>query len=111
MPDSYSVRARVGRRVALTVLWTIVFILGLAIGLLILVPGLADLVQQASASTLEAKSLAAAVSVAMVLVGLWGISASHRNLRHSVDLIAEVDRARKETIQLESTRYMQKGEK
>ena len=45
----------------------------------------------------------------MILLGLWGISGSHRNLKHSVDLIAEVDRARKETIQLETTRYLSKG--
>ena len=42
------------------------------------------------------------------MLGLWGISANNRNLKHAVDLIAQVDRARKETIQLESTRYMQK---
>ncbi len=109
MRSAVSTQAHVGRRVALVVFWTIIFVVGLAIGLLISVQGLADLVQRASASTLESRTLYVAVAVAMVLLGLWGISASHKELRHSVDLIAEVDRARTETIQLEATRYLPKG--
>lgn len=109
MPNSFSAKAHVGRRVAMTVLWTIVLVVGLALGLLVGLPGLADLVQKASASTTEARTLVVAVAVAMVLSGFWGIGASHRNLRHSVDLIAEVDRARTETIALESTRYLQRS--
>src|SRR3990170_2862032 len=101
-------QAHVGRRVAMTVLWTIVAVVGLAIGLLVGVPDLASLVQRASVSTTEVRTLAVAVAVAMVLSGMWGIAASHRNLRHSVDLIAEVDRARTETIRLESSRYLQR---
>jgi len=108
MPERFSSQTRVGRRVALTVFWTVVLVVGVALALLVGLPGLADLVQRASASTTEAKTLVVAVAVAMVLSGLWGIGASHRNLRHSVDLIAEVDRARTETIALESTRYMQR---
>jgi len=108
MPGSFSEQARVGRRVAMSVLWTVILVVGVALGLLVGVPGLADLVQRASASTTEARTLVVAVAVAMILSGLWGIAASHRNLRHSVDLIAEVDRARTETIALESTRYMQR---
>lgn len=107
MPSSFSIQARVGRRVALSVLWTVVFVVGVALGLLVGVPGLADMVQRASASTTGAP-LAVAVAVAMMLSGLWGIAASYRNLRHSVDLIAEVDRARTETIALDSTRYVQR---
>lgn len=109
MKSTLSGQAHVGRRVALVVFWTVVFVVGLAIGLLISLPDLASLVQRASASTSESRILYVAVAVAMVLLGLWGISASHKELRHSVDLIAEVDRARTETIQLESTRYMPKG--
>ena len=105
----FSSQAHVGRRVAMTVFWTIIFVVGLALGLLVGVQGLAALVQQASVSTTEARTLVVAVAVAMVLSGLWGIAASHRNLKHSVDLIAEVDRARTETIRLESTRYMQRS--
>lgn len=108
MGSSASSQAHVGRRILLTVLWTVIFVVGLAIAVLLLVPDLANLVQQASASTVP-KTILVAVSVALVLIGLWGISASHRNLRHAVDLIAEVDRARKETIQLETTRYLSKG--
>jgi len=108
MPGSFSEQARVGRRVAMSVLWTVILVVGVALGLLVGVPGLADLVQRASASTTEARTLVVAVAVAMILSGLWGIAASHRNLRHSVDLIAEVDRARTETIALESTRYLQR---
>jgi hypothetical protein len=99
----------VGRRILLTVLWTVVFVVGLALAVLILVPDLASLVQEASISTLESRTILVAISVALVLIGLWGISSSHRNLRHAVDLISEVDRARKETIQLETTRYLTKG--
>jgi len=93
----------------LTVLWTIVFVVGLGIAVLISVPDLANLIQQASVSTIVSRTLLVAVSVTLVIIGLWGISSSHRNLRHAVDLIAEVDRARKETIQLETTRYLSKG--
>ncbi len=92
----------------MSVLWTVIFVVGVALALLVGVPGLADLVQRASVSTTEARTLVVAVAVAMILSGLWGIAASHRNLRHSVDLIAEVDRARTETIALESTRYLQR---
>jgi len=108
MSSSYSAQAHVGRRVALTVFWTIVFITGLTIGLLVTVPNIGDAIQVAS-STVASKTFALSVGVAMVLLGLWGIVGSHRNLRHSVELISEVDRARMDTIQLESTRYMQKG--
>ncbi len=107
MPVSFSSQMRVGQRLALTVFWTVIFVLGLGLGLLVGLSGLADLVQRASASTTEARTLVVAISVAMTLSGLWGIAASHRNLKHSVDLIAEVDRARTETIALESTRYAQ----
>lgn len=107
MPTPYSRQAHVGLRVSLTVVWTIVLIVGLAIGLLVSVPGLAEATQRAMTSTIESTSVSLAVAVGLVLLGLWGIASSHRNLSHSVDIIAEVDRARKETIQLESTRYMQ----
>jgi len=109
MPGALSSQARVGRRVAMTVLWTVIFVVGLALSLLVGVPSLADLVQRASASTTESRTLVVAIAVAMVLSGFWGIAASHRNLKHSLDLIAEVDRARTETIALESTRYMQRS--
>jgi uncharacterized membrane-anchored protein len=109
MGASFSSQARVGRRILLTVLWTIVFVVGLGIAVLISVPDLASLIEQASVSTAVSRTLLVAASVALVLIGLWGISSSHRNLRHAVNLIAEVDRARKETIQLETTRYMSKG--
>lgn len=92
----------------MAVLWTIVFVVGVGLALLVGVPGLAGLVQQASVSTTGARTLVVAIAVAMVLSGFWGIAASHRNLKHSVDLIAEVDRARSETIALETSRYMQR---
>ena len=107
MTDSYSERAHVGFRVGLTVLWTLALIAGISVGVLVLVPGVGDALQAVLTSTMEATGVFLAISVALVLLGLWGISSCYRNLRHSVDLIAEVDRARKETIQLESTRYMQ----
>ncbi len=109
MNDTPSSEAHVGRRILLTVLWTVLFVVGLAIAVLILVPDLSSLVQRASISSVESRTILVAISVALVLIGLWGISSSHRNLRHAVDLISEVDRARKETIQLETTRYMSKG--
>lgn len=91
-----------------TVLWTIIFVVGLGIGVLISVPGLADLIRRASAYSVALQTVLVASSVALVLIGLWGISSNHRSLKHAVDLVAEVDRARTETIQLESTRYMTK---
>lgn len=104
-----AVRPKVGSRVTLIVLWTVVLLLGLGIGLLVGVQGLAQAVQSAATATAAASTIAVGVAVALVLLGLWGIAGSYRNLRHAVDLIAEVDRARTETIQLESTRYMSKG--
>ncbi len=108
MSASASSQAHVGRRVAQIVFWTIVFIVGVGLGLLLVVPAIADALKNASASALTS-TLAYVASVALILLGLWGISSSPRNLRHAVDLITEVDRARKETIQLETTRYLSKG--
>jgi len=82
-------------------------IVGVTIGLLVLVPGIQDSIRRAS-DAVAGGAFALSVAVALILLGLWGISANNRNLKHAVDLIAQVDRARKETIQLESTRYMQK---
>lgn len=109
MSDSASNQAHVGRRVAQVVVWSIIFVVGVALGILILFgSSLAEALKNASASALTS-TVAYVVSVVMILLGLWGISGSHRNLKHSVNLIAEVDRARKETIQLETTRYLSKG--
>lgn len=99
--------ARVGLRVGFIAFWTIVFVGGLTVAVLLAAPGAASAIQGALTATLASTGIAAAIAVGMILLGLWGIASSHRNLKHSVDLIAEVDRARKETIQLESTRYMQ----
>lgn len=104
--SSPSSEARVGRSVVLTVLWTILLILGLTIGILALVPGVQDAIRRASGAV-AGGAFAPSIAVGLVLIGLWGIAANNRNLKHAVDLIAEVDRARKETIQLESTRIMQ----
>ena len=107
MAAPLSTQARVGRRIVLTVLWTMLLIVGVTIGLLVLVPGIQDSIQRASGAV-AGGAFALSIAVALIMLGLWGISASNRNLKHAVDLIAQVDRARKETIQLESTRYMQK---
>src|SRR2546425_1981005 len=107
MASSLSTQARVGRRIVLTVLWTMLLIVGVTIGLLVLVPGIQDSIQRASGAV-AGGAFALSIAVALIILGLWGISANNRNLKHAVDLIAQVDRARKETIQLESTRYMQK---
>ncbi len=101
-----SARPRVGLRVMMVVLWTAVFLVGVAIALLASVGGLADSIARFSALTIEWKTAAVAAAVAMVLSGLWGISGAYRNLKHSVTLISEVDRARKETIALDNIRYM-----
>jgi|GEM_PF-2905006 len=106
MPPS-SARAKVALRVGLIVFWTIVFIAGVTVAVLLLAPGFAQSVQSALTATLASTGFAAALAVGMVFAGLWGIAASHRNLKHAVELIAEVDRARKETIQLDSIRYVE----
>jgi hypothetical protein len=102
-----STQARVGRRIILTSFWTMLLIVGVTIGVLVFVPGIQDAIQRASGAV-AGGAFAPSIAVALVLLGLWGITATNRNLKHSVDLIAEADRARKETIQLESTRYLQK---
>src|SRR6058998_1067988 len=86
MATPLSTQARVGRRIILTVLWTMLLIVGFTIGLLVLVPGIQESIQRVSGA---------------VAGGAFALSIA-------VALIAQVDRARKETIQLESTRYMQK---
>ena len=109
MRASASAQAHVGRRVAQIVCWSIVFIVGAGLGALILFGAtISDALRNAPASALTS-TVAYVVSVALILLGLWGITGGHRNLKHAVDLIAEVDRARKETIQLETTRYLSKG--
>jgi len=102
-----SSEAHVGKRIVLTVLWTILLIVGLTIGILALVPNVQTAIQNASGAV-AGGAFAPSIAVALVLLGLWGIAANNRNLKHAVDIISEADRARKETIQLESTRYMQK---
>jgi hypothetical protein len=102
-----SSEARVGRRIVLTALWTMLLIVGITIGVLVLVPGIQEAIQKAS-QTVSGGAFALSAAVALVLLGLWGIAANNRNLKHAVDLVSEVDRARKETIQLESTRYMER---
>jgi len=94
-------------RVLLIVFWTVVLILGAALAIIVSVPNLADLLAGASQATLGAKSAAVAAAVAMFLLGLWGITASHRAMTHALEMAAEVDRARKETIQLETARGAQ----
>jgi len=74
---------------------------------IISVPNLADLFAGASQATLGAKSAAAAAAVALFLLGLWGITSSHRAMKHTIEMLSEVDRARKETIQLETARGTQ----
>jgi len=98
---------RVGTRVFFTVFWTIILLLGVGVAALVTIPNLSDLVRGASAATIEAKSIAVAAAVAMFLLGLWGITSSHRAMKHTVGILSEVDRARKETIQLESSRFSQ----
>jgi len=48
MAASLSTQARVGRRIVLTVLWTMLLIVGVTIGLLVLVPGIQDSIRRAS---------------------------------------------------------------
>src|SRR2546426_8059914 len=105
MPVSFSSQMRVAQRVALTVFWTVIFVVGLGLGLLVGLPGLAALVQRGSESTTEAKTLVVAVAVAMSLSGLWGITPTHRNLKHYVAFISHVDRTRTEKNALATTQY------
>ncbi|HYV08266.1 MAG TPA: hypothetical protein VEL81_01625 [Thermoplasmata archaeon] len=102
-----SSQARVGRRIVLTVFWTMLLIVGITIGVLVLVPGIQDAIQKASGAV-AGGAFALSIAVALIMLGLWGIAANNRNMKHAVDMIAEVDRARKETIQLESSRFMPK---
>jgi len=94
-------------RVILIVFWTLLLIGGVTVAVIISVPNLADLFAGASQATLGAKSAAAAAAVALFLLGLWGITSSHRAMKHTIEMLSEVDRARKETIQLETTRFTQ----
>jgi hypothetical protein len=105
MKGSLRSQMRVGRRLAMAVIWTVILVVGLGLGLLVGLPQLTQLVKQGSESATELRTGLVAVAVAMVLSGLWGIAGSYRNFRHSVDLIMEVDRARSETVAYDPTRY------
>src|SRR2546428_12289307 len=102
-----SSQAHVGKRLVLPVIWTILNIVGLTIGILALVPNVQTAIQNASGAV-AGGAFAPSIAVALVLLGLWGIAANNPNLKHAVGIISAAHRARKETIQLESTRYMQK---
>ncbi len=105
MPSPSEVR--IGMRIAMTVLWAIVMVSGVSVGVLLAVPGIGAAIQGSLTSNLAASTIGSALAVGMVLVGLWGITSSYRSLRHTLDLMAEADRARKESIQLEGTRYLE----
>ena len=64
MATPLSTQARVGRRIVLTVLWTILLIVGVTIGLLVLVPGIQDSIRRASGAVAGG---AFALSVAVAL--------------------------------------------
>src|SRR3989442_14803070 len=108
MAAPLSTQARVGRRIVLTVLWTMLLIVGVTIGLLVLVPGIQDSIQRASGAV-AGGGFALSIAVALILLGLWGISPNNPNPKHAGGLIAQGGRAPQETIQLERTRDMQKG--
>src|SRR5947208_15614913 len=106
MPAPSSSQIRVGPRLAFTVLWTVVSVIGVGLGILVGVPGLADLVQRGSASRTETKTLVVAVAVGMFLTGAYGSMPSHRNLKYSVDLIGGVEPARTRRLVREPPRLM-----
>src|SRR2546425_12120598 len=107
MAAPLSTQARVGRRIVLTVLWTMLLIVGVTIGLLVLVPGIQDSIQRASGAV-AGGAFALSLAGAPILLGVWGISANNRDLNHPVDLIAQVGRAPQEAIRLAGTRATQK---
>src|SRR3989442_4613731 len=107
MAAPLSTQARVGRRIVLTVLWTMLLIVGVTIGLLVLVPGIQDSIQRASGAV-AGGAFALSIAVALILLGLRGIFPDNRNLKHRVDLIAQGEPARQGTIQLYRKRCMHK---
>src|SRR3989475_10895233 len=103
MAAPLSTQARVGRRIVLTVFWTMLLIVGVTIGLLVLVPGIQDSIRRAS-DAVAGGAVALSVGVALLMLGLAGISTHNPNLKHAVELIAPVGRGREETMQPQSTR-------
>src|SRR3989449_2156809 len=102
MAAPLSTQARVGRRIVLTVLWTMLLIVGVTIGLLVLVPGIQDSIQRASGAV-AGGAFAPSIAAALILLGLSGISADNPNLNHTGDLITLVDRAPQGGIPPETT--------
>src|SRR2546426_12654155 len=98
MAASLSKQARVGRRIVLTVLWTMLLIVGVTIGVLVLVRGVQDAIQKASLAV-AGGAFAPSIAGALIMLGLRGRTANKRKRKHAVDLIAGVDRARTETAQ------------
>src|SRR2546430_14823276 len=101
-----SSEAHVGKRIVLTVLWTILLIVGLTIGILALVPNVQTAIQNASRAV-AGGAVAPSIAAALVLPGLWGLPANHRNLKHAGAIISRADRPRQETLPPERTRYTQ----
>ena len=68
MATPLSTQARVGRRIILTVLWTMLLIVGVTIGLLVLVPGIQDSIQRASGAV-AGGAFALSIAVALIMLG------------------------------------------
>src|SRR2546422_11424730 len=97
MAASLSAQARVGRRIVLTVLWTMLLIVGVTIGLLVRVPGIQDSIQRASGAV-AGGAFGLRFSVAPRLLGFWGGFAHNPNLQARVELITPLDLARQPTV-------------
>src|SRR5947199_9536033 len=74
-----STQARVGRLIVLTVLWTILLIVGVTIGLLVPVAGIQDSIRRASGAVAGGAS-ALSGAAALITLGRSGLSATKRNL-------------------------------
>src|SRR2546422_4678425 len=99
-----SSEAHVGKRIVLTVLWTILLIVGLTIGILALVPNVQTAIQNASGAV-AGGGFAPSLAGALGLLWVWGIAAHKRDLKHAGGIILEAERAREETSQTQSTRH------
>src|SRR2546427_2370935 len=106
MAAPLSTQARVGRRIVLTVLWTMLLIVGVTIGLLVLVPGIQDSIQRASGAV-AGGGIPLSIRAGLSLLRASRLPPHKSNLKCELDLHAQADRGRQETHQHEGTQLLQ----
>ena len=76
----------------------LLFTIGVVVALILVIPGLANLLRDASSAPLETKSISLALSVGLILVGLWGLASKRTALAKEFDQVDTRIRTMEETL-------------